>query len=186
MLISDSPSSPTTARIIRDGVVPTGLRPRPRALIWASKGRRHIFNYDLIDGLDPTSQISSVWRIPAFPRAEKRLGHHPSQKPLRLVRRALIASTREGDLAFEPFCGSGTTAFAAKELGRFFVSAELARRRVGATERGSVLRTGSRGRRVKLAAVGVGAGPEGKGNYRQGPAPAITLPGGDESAMNRL
>jgi hypothetical protein len=36
---------------------------------------------------------------------------------------------------------------------------------------------------VKLATVGVGAGPEGKGNYRQGPAPATTLPGGDESTM---
>lgn len=79
----------------------------------------------------------------------------------------------------------------AKELGRFFVGeelergfAELAGRRVGATERGSVLRAGSRGRRGKLAAVGVGAGPEGKGNYRQGPAPATTLPGGDESTMN--
>ena len=38
--------------------------------------------------------------------------------------------------------------------------------------------------RVKLATVGVGAGPEGKGNYQKGPAPATTLPGGDESAMN--
>jgi hypothetical protein len=33
--------------------------------------------------------------------------------------------------------------------------------------------------------VGAGAGPEGKGNYRQELAPATTLPGGDESAMNR-
>jgi pimeloyl-ACP methyl ester carboxylesterase len=55
----------------------------------------------------------------------------------------------------------------AKELGRFFVGAEL--------ERGF----------AELAAVGVGAGPEGKGNYRQGPAPVTTLPGGDESTMNQ-
>jgi site-specific DNA-methyltransferase (adenine-specific) len=63
------------------------------------------------------------------------------------VRRALVASTHEGDLVFDPFCGSGTTGVAAKELGRFFVGvemeeeyAELAARRMGATERGSVLR----------------------------------------------
>ena len=119
------------------------------------------------------------------------MGRHPAQKPLRLVRRALLASTKEGALVFDPFCSSGTTAVVAKELGRSFVGAELERgfaelagRRVGATERGSVLRAGSRGRRGKLAAVGLGAGPEGKGNYRQGPAPATTLPGGDESTMN--
>lgn len=118
-------------------------------LLWASKGRqaRHTFNYDLINSRDPGSQISSVWRIPAVPKREKRMGYHPTQKPLRLVRRALLASTREGDLVFDPFCGSGTTAVAAKELNRFFVGAELeeeyaevASRRIAATERGSVLR----------------------------------------------
>jgi site-specific DNA-methyltransferase (adenine-specific) len=78
---------------------------------------------------------------------EKSHGPHPTQKPLRLVRRAVVASTREGDLVFDPFCGSGTTGVAAKELGRFFVGAEmeqgfaeLAGRRIEATERGEVLR----------------------------------------------
>jgi hypothetical protein len=41
------------------------------------------------------------------------------------VRRALVASTREGELVFDPFCGSGTSGVAAKELGCFFVGAEL-------------------------------------------------------------
>jgi site-specific DNA-methyltransferase (adenine-specific) len=118
-------------------------------LIWASKakGTRHTFNYDLINSLNPGSQVSSVWRIPTVSRSEKRHGYHPTQKPLRLVRRALVASTRAGDLAFDPFCGSGTTAVAAKELGLFFVGAELekeycelAGRRIGATVRESVLR----------------------------------------------
>jgi len=75
------------------------------------------------------------------------MGYHPTQKPLRLVRRALVASTHEGDLVFDPFCGSGTTGVAAKELGRFFVGAEmeeeyceLAGRRIGAAVRGSLWR----------------------------------------------
>jgi site-specific DNA-methyltransferase (adenine-specific) len=117
-------------------------------LLWASKGRgaKHTFNYDLINSPDPGSQLSSVWRIPSVPGREKLHGYHPTQKPLRLVRRAILASSREGDLVFDPFCGSGTTGVAAKELGRYFVGteldreyAELAARRIGATERGVML-----------------------------------------------
>ncbi len=118
-------------------------------LLWASKGKgaRHTFNYDLVNGPNPASQVSSVWRIPTVPRDEKLQGYHPTQKPLKLVRRALLASTKEGDLVFDPFCGSGTTAVAAKELDRFFVGAELeeefaelAARRIRAMERGSLIR----------------------------------------------
>ena len=118
-------------------------------LIWAGKGKgaRHTFNYDLINSRDPSSQVSSIWRIAPPSRREKLHGRHPTQKPLRLVRRALVACTREGDLVFDPFCGSGTTAVAAKELDRSFVGAELeaeyaelAARRVAAAERGGVLR----------------------------------------------
>jgi site-specific DNA-methyltransferase (adenine-specific) len=69
-------------------------------LLWASKGKaaRHTFNYDLINSLVPSTQMSSVWHIPPPPKREKLHGYHPTQKPLRLVRRALLASAREGDL----------------------------------------------------------------------------------------
>jgi site-specific DNA-methyltransferase (adenine-specific) len=118
-------------------------------LLWASKGggSHHTFNYDLINSTDPTAQLSSVWHIPSVPRREKLHGYHPTQKPLRLLRRAILASSREGDLLFDPFCGSGTSEVASKELGRFFVGAEkeeeyagLAARRIGAAVRGRVLR----------------------------------------------
>ncbi len=117
-------------------------------LIWASKGKgaRHTFNYELVNSLNPNAQVSSIWRIPTVPEKEKLRGYHPTQKPLRLVRRALLASTKEGDLIFDPFCGSGTTAVAAKELNRAFVGAELeeefaklAACRIAAVERGRVL-----------------------------------------------
>jgi site-specific DNA-methyltransferase (adenine-specific) len=115
-------------------------------LLWASKGKGYTFNYNLINSPDPKAQMSSVWRIPAVSKREKLHGYHPTQKPLRLIRRALVASTREGDLVFDPFCGSGTTGVAAKELNRFFVGAELeeefcklAARRIRATVRGGVL-----------------------------------------------
>ncbi len=116
--------------------------------MWAiRRGARHTFNHDLVNSRDPAAQVGSVWRMPPPPRREKLHGRHPTQKPLRLVRRALIACTREGDLVFDPFTGSGTTAVAAKELNRTFVGgeldrgyAELAARRIAAAERGIVLR----------------------------------------------
>jgi site-specific DNA-methyltransferase (adenine-specific) len=81
------------------------------------------------------------------PKREKLHGYHPTQKPLRLLRRAILASSREGDLVFDPFCGSGTSGVASKELGRFFVGAEqeeeyaqLAGRRIEAAVRGAMLR----------------------------------------------
>ena len=118
-------------------------------LLWARKGHRsrHTFNYELINSRDPKAQVSSVWQIPSVPTREKLHGYHPTQKPLRLVRRTILASSREGELVFDPFSGSGTTGVAAKELDRFFVGAEmeqefaeLAARRIGAAVRGGVLR----------------------------------------------
>ena len=114
-------------------------------LVWASKGggARHTFNYDVVNSRNPASQVGSVWRMPPPPRREKLHGRHPTQKPLRLVRRALVACTGEGDLVLDPFSGSGTTGVAAKELNRSFVGAEtepeyaaLATRRIAAAERG--------------------------------------------------
>ena len=129
-------------------VLHTAFTHAHETLLWASKGgSRHTFNYDLINSRDPGTQLSSVWNIPSVPSTEKLCGYHPTQKPLRLVRRAILASSREGDLIFDPFSGSGTTGVAAKELGCFFVGAEkeeeyakLAERRIGAAVRGEVLR----------------------------------------------
>src|SRR5258707_5672133 len=55
---------------------------------------------------------------------EKKLGKHPTQKPLALVSRCLRASTNSGDLVVDPFVGSGTTGVAALQLGRQFLGCE--------------------------------------------------------------
>ena len=91
---SASPASFTIARNATPGIVLTCVDPAHEAIIRASKGKvaRHAFNYDLVDRPSSGSQVSSVWRIPAVPGREKALGYHPTQKPLRLVRRA-FAST---------------------------------------------------------------------------------------------
>ncbi|HZU14867.1 MAG TPA: site-specific DNA-methyltransferase [Chloroflexota bacterium] len=57
------------------------------------------------------------------------LGHertgYPTQKPLALLRRIILAGSDRGDVVLDPFCGSGTTLVAAAELGRAFIGMDL-------------------------------------------------------------
>ena len=57
---------------------------------------------------------SDLWQIPRPARSED----HPTMKPVELVSRALRNSSRPGDVVFDPFLGSGTTAVAAEQTGR--------------------------------------------------------------------
>lgn len=50
---------------------------------------------------------------------------HPTQKPLSVIRPLIAAYSRPGDIVLDPFAGSGTTAVAAKALGRRFIGVEL-------------------------------------------------------------
>ena len=63
--------------------------------------------------------------------------HYPTQKPLTLLKRIIGASSNNGDIVLDPFCGSGTACLAAQRLGRKFVGIDIseeacaiARRRV--------------------------------------------------------
>ena len=96
-------------------------------ILWAAKGERskHAFNYAAMREANGGRQMKSVWRIKAPSSAEKTHGRHPTQKPLELVERCLLASTNPGDLVFDPFLGSGTTGVAAARLGRRFVGIEM-------------------------------------------------------------
>jgi len=104
-------------------------------LLWARKDRaaKHTFNYDLIkngtwdnDVLKrPGKQMRSVWSIPSPRGAEKRLGSHPTQKPWALLERIILASSHEGDLVIDPFCGSGTSGLVAYKNGRRFIGIDI-------------------------------------------------------------
>jgi site-specific DNA-methyltransferase (adenine-specific) len=62
------------------------------------------------------------------PTIHKRVGegvNHPTQKPLKLCAKFVYASSNEGDVVLDPFCGSGTTLLAAKLLDRKFLGIEL-------------------------------------------------------------
>lgn len=96
-------------------------------LVWARKSKKvsHCFNYDLVHRLAGDRQMTDVWRLPAIGRWEKECGKHPTQKPLALVCRAILASTKSGATILDPFAGSSTTGIAANLLGRRFVGVEI-------------------------------------------------------------
>ncbi|MEK7602426.1 MAG: DNA methyltransferase [Patescibacteria group bacterium] len=106
-------------------------------LIWARKDKKakHIFNYKHMkeghwpeDALKkPGLQMRSVWSMGTPKPYEKKHGKHPTQKPLDLLRRIVLASTNLGDIVLDPFTGSSTTGLAAAEHGRKFIGIDLER-----------------------------------------------------------
>ena len=95
-------------------------------ILWARKQKKvpHLFNYDLMHLLAGDRQMTDVWRMPAISPWEKTFGKHPTQKPLALVVRAILASSVEGNLILDPFAGSSTTGIAANLVNRNFIGIE--------------------------------------------------------------
>lgn len=92
-------------------------------IIWARKNEKksHYFNYDLMKQINGGKQMTDVWHLPAIAPWEKSCGKHPTQKPLSLLARIIMASTQQGEWVLDPFCGSSTTGIAANLLGRRFL-----------------------------------------------------------------
>ena len=93
-------------------------------LIWAKKSdkkTKHMFNYELMKEINGGKQMKDVWTGALTPFSEKRFGKHPTQKPVYLLERILLASTAEEDVVLDPFCGSSTTGIACKHLKRNYI-----------------------------------------------------------------
>ena len=95
-------------------------------IIWARKKEKvaHYYNYDLMKHINDDKQMTDVWRLPAIAPWEKSCGKHPTQKPLGLLSRIIMASTKPGAWILDPFAGSSTTGIAANLLGRQFLGIE--------------------------------------------------------------
>lgn len=80
-------------------------------------------------------QMKDVWTGPLTKPSEKTEGKHPTQKPVYLLERIILASTREGDLVMDPFCGSSTTGVAAKRLNRRYIGIDNSKEYIELSQR---------------------------------------------------
>ena len=99
-------------------------------LIWASKSKKskYTFNYQSLKCLNGDLQMRSDWTLPICNGKErlKKNGKkiHSTQKPEALLYRIILATTNKGDVIFDPFLGTGTSAVVAKKLGRKYFGIE--------------------------------------------------------------
>lgn len=96
-------------------------------ILWAKKdikNVKHKFNYSLMKELNGGKQMRDVWDSSLTKPSEKKCGKHPTQKPIQLLERIILASTDENDLILDPFNGSGTTGIVASRLNRKYIGIE--------------------------------------------------------------
>jgi len=95
-------------------------------VLWAAKSEhsKHRFNYQDMKRVSG-KQMKTVWRMGAPGASEKTHGKHPTQKPLALLERCILAATQPGDFVFDPFMGAGTTLVAAARAGRRAMGCDL-------------------------------------------------------------
>ena len=70
-------------------------------------------------------QMKDVWVGALTKPSEKTEGKHPTQKPEYLLEKIVLASTMEGQVILDPFCGSGTTGVEAIRYGRRFIGIDI-------------------------------------------------------------
>jgi len=92
-------------------------------IIWARKSEKvpHYFNYELMKQLNGNKQMKDVWKLPAIAPWEKSCGKHPTQKPLSVLTRLILASSKPNAWILDPFSGSSTTGIAANLANRRFL-----------------------------------------------------------------
>ena len=93
-------------------------------ILWARKDLKNIkytFNYEIMKKLNNNKQMKDVWTTSLTKPSEKKQGKHPTQKPLEILDKIILASTNENDLVLDPFCGSSTTGISAVTLNRRYI-----------------------------------------------------------------
>lgn len=95
-------------------------------IIWAKKREKakHTFNYELMKSLNNNKQMKDVIKGPCINSNEKKFGYHPTQKPLYLLEKLILATTNEDDLILDPFAGTGTSIIAAYKNNRKAIGIE--------------------------------------------------------------
>ncbi|CAM3216530.1 site-specific DNA-methyltransferase [Lactococcus hircilactis] len=97
-------------------------------ILWArkeGKSAKHYFNYELMKELNNGKQMKDVWTGSLTKRSEKTFGKHPTQKPEYILEKIILSSSKEGDIIFDPFVGSGTTCVVSKKLNRKYIGIDI-------------------------------------------------------------
>lgn len=96
-------------------------------IIWARKNEKvpHYYNYELMRQLNNNKQMKDVWTLPAIAPWEKTCRKHPTQKPLSVLTRLILASTKPNAWILDPFTGSSTTGIAANLANRRFLGIDI-------------------------------------------------------------
>jgi DNA modification methylase len=89
---------------------------------WPKSGGFPRFKRFIGDGITIQDIVTDIQ--PLNSQAQERLGY-PTQKPVALLERILAASSNEGDVVLDPFCGCGTTVHAAQKLGRQWIGIDV-------------------------------------------------------------
>ncbi len=99
-------------------------------IIWARKCKNvpHYFNYNLMKELNGNKQMKDIWTLPSIAPWEKSCTKHPTQKPLSILTRIILASTQKEAWILDPFTGSSTTGIAANLLERKFLGIDIERK----------------------------------------------------------
>ena len=97
-----------------------------REYIWTD-GRRPGERYKrwVDDVLAEGKPLDDVWDLPILNSSAKERMGYPTQKPIALLERIIKASSKEGDVVLDPFCGCGTTIDAAQRLGRRWIGVDI-------------------------------------------------------------
>ncbi len=103
-------------------------------IYWPPKGKVPQFKRYLEDhrGSPVQDMITDIG--PLSSQAQERLGY-PTQKPLALLERIIAASSNEGDVVLDPFCGCGTAVHAAQKLGRQWIGIDVTHLAIGLIEK---------------------------------------------------
>lgn len=81
----------------------------------------HFYNYELMKQLNGDKQMQDVWKLPAIAKWEKSCKKHPTQKPLSVLTRIIMASTKPNAWVLDPFAGSSTTGIASNLANRRYL-----------------------------------------------------------------
>ena len=99
------------------------LAHNPYLIYWTKNGRPRYKKYaDEYEGIP----LGNIWSdIPYLSSGDKEKTGYPTQKPLKLLERIINASSNEGGMVLDPFCGCATTCIAAEKLGRQWVGIDV-------------------------------------------------------------